>query len=182
MRRLTGCAEGAGEVLAAEQAPGDDDEGGQRYPEDHAENAPEGGAPEKDRYDDHDGMKPRLLPHDLGGQVVTLDQLDDHEGSSATEQHRPFPGFGNSAGLEVGNEEGGTDPNDGTEVRYDVEQAEEQTKGDPELQTAEREPDRIPDAHEQSDHQLAPEEGDHDAHELANQKDHVLLHRWAQKA
>ena len=47
MRRLTGCAEGTGKVLAAEQAPSDDDEGGQRNPEDHAENAPEGGAPKK---------------------------------------------------------------------------------------------------------------------------------------
>ena len=55
-------------------------------------------------------MKTSLLSHDLRRQVITLDQLDDHKGNTATKQNSPFPGFGNSAGLKVGNEEGGADP------------------------------------------------------------------------
>ena len=134
-----GGAKGAVEVLAAKQAPGDDDEGGQGNAENHAENAPQGGPPEEDGNDHDDGMKTGLLAHDLGGQVVALDQLNNEEGNSAAQEDGPFPGLRNAPGLEVSDEHGRDDPHDGPEVGHDVEQAEEQAEGDPELQAADGE-------------------------------------------
>jgi len=118
---------GIEEVFAAEQAPGDDDEGSKGDAEYHAEYAAEGGTPKEDGNDDDDGVKAGLASHDARGEQVALDDLDDSEGYATPEKDTPLSGFGDAGGLEVGDEDSAGDADDGTEIRHDVEEPEEET-------------------------------------------------------
>ena len=118
---------GVEEIFAAEQAPGDDNESGKGNTEYHAEYAAEGGTPEEYGNDDDNWMKAGLASHNARGKQVALDDLNDPEGDAAPEEDAPLSRFGDASGLEVGDKDSGGDADDGTKIRHDVEEPEEET-------------------------------------------------------
>ena len=122
--RLSG---GIEEIFTAKQAPSDDDEGGERNTEYHAENSAESVPPEENGNDDDDGVKPCLAPHDAWSEQVALNKLNYAEGDAAPEENTPITRFGNTGGLKIGDKYSGGDADDRSEVRYHVKKPEEQT-------------------------------------------------------
>ena len=69
------------------ESPRRHEEGGQRYGEQHAQNAVKGMSPKEDRKDDRDRMQAGLLAHDAGGKQPAFDKLDsDKNTQTKTDQ------------------------------------------------------------------------------------------------
>ena len=113
-------------------------------------------------------MEPGPITHDLWGEEVTLDDLDNRENHQDGE-HADQP----ATRLEEGEGQDGCQPDDVSQIGNDVEKAEDEPDDEAVLQTDDRESDAEQKPLEKGDDELAPEEGDNDVEELSEQVDDV---------